>query len=151
MPAVAYLWKEKLRDILAGGQCDQGVFHDCVEDEPESAAMDVTEGNLPNMKGAEGDAATEVPGGRLLKGTLEGSSQDGAGIRQPSAPAGLPSTSCTGGGIVEGVGKGDETSLKEMKVQPARRRPDGLPPRWVQYTSSSGRAYYYHEVTCVSQ
>ena len=47
----------------------------------------VPEGNLPDMNGAEGDTATEVPGGRLLKGTLEGSSQDGVGIRQPSAPA----------------------------------------------------------------
>ena len=74
-------WKKMLyeKGILRNssgedGGRDQGVCRDCVENEPESVVMDVSEGNLPDMNGAEGDAATEVPGGRLLKGTLEGSS-----------------------------------------------------------------------------
>ena len=101
--------------------------------------MKVSEGNLPDVDGAEGDAATEVPGGRLLKGTLEDSSQDGVGIRQPSAPAGLPSSSCAGGGMVEGVGKGHEQDEQDQE-----------PLRWVKHLSrTAGRAYYYNQVTGV--
>ena len=73
--------------------------------------MGVSEGNLPDMNSAEGDTATEVPGGRLLKGTLAGSSQDGVGIRQPSAPAGLPSSSCARGGVIGGVAKGEDQKM----------------------------------------
>ena len=103
-------WKKAIAEMLrkrsGTSERERGVFHDRVVNEPKSVVMKVSEGYLPDMNGAEGDAATQVPSGRLLKGTLEGSSQDGVGIRQPSAPAGLPSSSCTRSGMVEGVGKG---------------------------------------------
>ena len=61
-----------LREIRFGiaGESNRVVFHDCIDNEPEDAVMDVSEGDLPVMNDAEGDATTETLGKRRRRPSL---------------------------------------------------------------------------------
>ena len=158
------LWQRRLRLGLLTGLCldhcltgerccvkfalvllvrpNRVVYHDCIDNEPENAVMDVSEGDLPVSSDAEGETTTETPGRRQPKAILEGSPQDGMGIGVPFAPEGLPTASCTGGGVgLDEVGKEEGTMRKEK-----------LPRNWAKMKSRrSGSTYYYNVVTGVSQ
>ena len=72
---------------------------DCVDDVPADAILNVSADVQMPLNDAVGELQTETPGGRIPKAALEGGPQDGAGIRGPPSPVGLPSSSSTGGGL----------------------------------------------------